>query len=360
MKKEKHLLVCIGTLLITFGGCVHIDNPVPSKVPTSEIASVEQVATAAKAIGDQSDIVALAEQTKQMLDIMGNSYRLQQATYNERAGGTEYDESMRTRLEQAIPIEWKLGEEADKLYQIAKHSRSELASEGMTFAKAVFYYADVSDENDQFALGYVIAGLVKDSNYLGGKNEDIFNALAKKRADSSKNADAMMEKFIAHLAEAQASGAAAPAQFEIPDVGANANNSVEIRITGSKLGKAHLAINADEKALLQKNVEQVVAETSLANHTRKITISMEVRDVDDHTLARYVRNVISLPTIGYVDMGGGKAKLVAFTKEEGGQQVPLAINSFLISAKDSDTLARLVAYRVVGRTEMLFLRENMK
>ncbi len=353
-KKTIYLSALIALFIL--GGCVHVVNLEPSKPPTINTTTIENVAKDAQVSGNQSDIVALAKQIKNMLVTENEAYNLQQVLYveqnNKGAGSAAiHSEERRKRYGEAIPINWKLGDEANKLYQIAKHSRPDLSSEGMALAKTVLSLADTSDVSDQFSFVYVLSGMESNSDYLGSKKEGIYDTIAKKRARTSKTADALMKKFIAHLSKVQTSGAQAPEQFAISDnIG---NLPVKLVLTGGGL-------NADKTRMLKEDIEKALASTSLANRQKQVTIYANIADMDSHTVRRYMLNSVTFFLVGYFDMGSGGAEFSAFVQNSDGKKIPLDVNSYEIGAKDTSLLTNLVALRVVGRAQMTILREDMK
>ena len=338
----------VGALIVIFlNGCVvNIVNLKPDEAPDAEIVVLERAVIKAKA-AQQCDVLALAEQTKQMLLLSLPLHEYQQWVYNDRKSGGSYSKEVKWRIEKAIRDNWKLVEEAAKLYSLSSTLNSPLSGEGKSLAKATVETADSADEANQLMLGYVIAGLEWNAGYLKAEKETYTNDLLKKNEALAIKTSVLTRAFVARIA-AQAGNEKVTMCPEVP-VG-----------PGKKAGSLSVLFEGDgddvDNKSLKEAVLQAAAGTSLTTRHKRVTVTLKNVVMDR---SNTVMNAFTLIMVGYPG-GGGNASLSAFVQEEGGKQTPLVVDTFEINAKSFETLTSLMANRVVGRAHFALLWKDMK
>lgn len=342
----------VGALVaFVLSGCsANLINLEPSRAPDAELTVLKQAVNRAKA-AQQCDVLALAEQTEKILLLSSGLHTFQQWVYAERKEGRDYGPEMKKRLENAIESNWEFAEEAVRLYALSAHSDTELSREGMVFAKTAFEVAKVYDGVNRLALGYTIAGIELNSDYLEDTKEAHFSDLMKKGREMDDKQSILTENFVNHIA-AQAGSGKATACPSVP-VKPDKDIGTPIRILFEGDG-----VSKDVSKLLEEAVLQAAAKTSLSTR-EKVTITLKVEAVNKYEVGRVVGNVLSFVTVGYIHFGGGDASLSAFVQEEGGQPMPLVADAYKANAKNTPALVLLVAYWVVGQTEFALLQKDM-
>lgn len=340
----------VGVLVaLALNGCANIANIKPSgEAPVTEIATLDRAIVAAKT-AQQCDVLAIAEQTKKVLLLKTSLYEFYQWIYEQRKGGTNYSKEIRQRLEKAISGNWKLGEEVAKLYSLSARSKTALSAEGQSFAKASFEVANLSDESNQLFLGYTIAGLEANPSFLKKTKEDYLNALLGKIDALVKEELVLAKAFVANIAAHAGNGKAAECST-VPVNPGDTGASIRVRFEGNDS-------DSSDNKLLEKAVLKAATE-ALAMRLKEVTITLDVVAMDRFGVVRSLTNVVTFIYIAYPG-GGGDASLSAFVQEEGGESMPLAINTYEINARNIDALTLLVASRVVGRAHFTLLKKDI-
>ena len=348
---RKSFCLWVGALVaVVLNGCAtNIVNLKPFESPEAEIAVLEKAAVGIRA-AHQCDVIALAEQTKRMLLLSIPLHKHHQWVYEERKNGRDYGKEMKERTERTIKDDWKFAEEAARLYFLSATLNTALSNEGKLLAKAMVEVADSTDEVNQLALGYTIAGMEWNAGYLKKEKETYFNDLLKKNGALAGKASALAKAFVARIAAQTDSGKVATC----PDVSVS---------PGREAGNLSVLFEGDGGSksgneVLKEAILRGAAETSFAMRHRGVTITLKVAAMDEYGAARTAMNIFTFFMVGYSK--GGDASLSAFVQEGGGNKIPLTLDAFEINAKNSDTLALLVANRVVGRAHFALLKENMK
>ena len=342
-------VVILAAFAAVLSGCAtNILNLEPFESPNAEIAALEQTITKARA-AQQCDVLALAEQTKRILLLSLPLHKHHQWVYEERRNGRDYGKEMKERNEKAIKGNWKLAEEATKLYSLSATLNSPLSGEGKSLAKATVETANSIDEVIQLGLGYTIAGMEWNAGYLTKEKETYFNDILKRNEALVGKASVLTKAFVARIA-AQASNGKAATCPEVP-VG-----------PGKKAGSLSVLFEGDgddvDNKSLKEAILQAAAGTSLTMRHKRVGITLKNVVVDEYGAARTARNFFTFFMVGY--SRGGDASLSAVVQEEGGKQIPLVVDTFEINAKNTDTLTSLVANRVVGRAHFALLKKDME
>ena len=344
------LTLALAALAVTLSGCAtNIVNLKPYGAPEAgTVTALERVIIKARAT-QQCDVLALAEQTKQMLLLSLPLHKHHQWVYEERKNGRDYSKEMKERNEKAIRDNWRFAEEATKLYSLSATLNSPLSSEGKSLAKAIVETANSTDEVIQLGLGYTIAGMEWNAGYLTAEKETYFNNLMKKNEALADKASVLTKAFVARIA-AQASNEKAATCPEVP-VG-----------PGKEAGSPSVLFEGDGDDVDNKSLKEAILQaatgTPLTMRHKRVGITLKNVVVDEYGAARTAMNVFTFFKVGY--SRGGDASLSAFVQEEGGKQIPLVVNTFEINAKNVDTLTSLVANRVVGRAHFALLWEDMR
>lgn len=341
----------VGALIaVVLNGCaINIINLKPFESSDAEIAALEQAVIKAKA-AQQCDVLALAEQTKQMLVLTLPLHKHHQWVYEERRNGRDYSKEMKERNEKAIRDNWRFAEEATKLYSLSAILNTELSDEGKSLAKAGFEIADLTDEVNQLGLGYTISGLEWNVGYLTTKRETYFNDLLKKTEALVGKTSVLTKKFVARIAAQAGTGKAATCPDAVsPGKEAGASIVLFEGEGGSSSGNE----------ILKEAILQAATGTPLATRHKRVTVTLKNVAMDEYGAARTAMNIFTFIMVGYPG-GGGDASLSAFVQEEGDKQIPLTVDTFEINAKNSDTLTLLVANRVVGRAHFALLKKDME
>lgn len=330
-------------------GCAtNILNLKPFESHGAEIATLEHAVIKARA-AQQCDVLALAEQTKQVLMLALPLHEFQQWVYEERRNGRDYSKEMKERLEKAIKDDWRFAEEAAKLYSLSATLNTALSDEGKSLAMAIVGIADSGDEINQLALGYTIAGMEWNAGYLTTKKETYFNDLLKRNEALAGKASVLTKKFVARIAAQAGNGRVATC----PDVPVSPGKEA-----GAPIVLFEDRSSADENKPLKEAILQAANGTPLATRHKRATITLKVAAMDEYGAARTAMNVFTFFYVGY--SRGGDASLSAFVQEGGDKKIPLTIDTFEINAKNSDTLTLLVANRVVGRAHFALLQKDMR
>lgn len=348
--KASCLWVAVLAAFVLSGCSANLINLEPSKAPDAELTVLKQAVNRAKA-AQQCEVLAIAEQTEKILVLSSGFHKFQQWVYDERKEGRNFGPEMKQQLEKAIESNWSFAEETVKLYALSAHSDTELSGEGKLFAKTAFEIARLYDEVNRSALGYTIAGIEFNSDYLEDAREAHFNALMKKGREMGDQQSILTKNFVDHIA-AQAGSGKATACPSVPvrpdkDIG----TPIRILFEGDGVGK-------DVNKLLEEAILRAATKTSFVTRGG-VTVTLKVEAVNKYEVGRVVGNLLSFATIGYIHFGGGDASLSAFVQEEGGEPMPLVADTYKLNAKNTPALALLVAYWVVGQTEFALLQKDM-
>ena len=349
--KAFRMVVLVAFAAVLSGCVVNIVNLEPFEAPTAEIVVLEQAITKARA-AQQCDVLALAEQTKQVLLLSLPLHEYHQWVYNDRKNGGSYSKEVKWRTENTIKDNWRFAGEAAKIYSLSATLPSPLSDEGKSLAKAIVEVADSTDEVNQLGLGYTIAGLEWNAGYLKAEKETYFNDLLKKFEALADKTSVLTGAFVEHIAAQAGNGKVATC----PDVPTSPSKEAGVPINVLFEGDGG---DAGENKPLKEAILQAATGTPLAARHKGVTITLKVAAMDEYGAARTAVNVFTFIMFAYPG-GGGNASLSAFVQEEGGNKILLTVDTFELNAKNSDTLILLVANRVVGRAHFGLLREDMK
>lgn len=341
------------TMLVLTACTVHIINLKPLEDPSAELVVLEQAIVKAEA-GQECDTLTLAAQARRLLLAKLELHRFQQWSYDERKSERDYSEEMKQRLEKAIRDNWRLGEEAAKLYSLSGLYKTELSSEGASLAKAVIQAADANDVAYQLALGYTIAGLEWNTDYLKKEKEDYFNNLLASVGQMAGKGSVLEKNYVGRIAAQAGNGKATTCRATptVPSRGASV--PVNVQFDGE------IGVSDKEAELLREFILQTAINAPLATRPKKVTIGLKVEAMDKYKLGRYALNVLTFTAVGYVHLGGGNAVFSSFVQEEGDEPIPLAVNTFEINAKSTDALTLLVTNYIIGRAEFALLKKEVE
>ncbi len=343
-------MVLAASAAMLSGCATNIVNLKPYGAPEAETMAVLERAITKAGVGQQCDVLALAEQTKRMLLLVLHLHKHQQWIYEERRNGRDYSKEMKERTEKAIKDDWRLAEEAAKLYSLSATLNTALSNEGKSLARAIVGIADSGDEIIQLGLGYTVAGLEWNAGYLTTEKETYFNDLLKRNEAVASKTSVLTKAFVERIAAQTDSGKV----VTCPDAVS----------PGKKAGAPISVLFEDEEGSADKNkslkeaILQAAAGTPLAGRYKGVTITLKAVAMDEYGAARTAMNIYTFFKVGY--SRGGGASLSAFVQEEGDKKIPLTIDTFELNAKNSDTLTLLVANRVVGRAHFALLQKDMR
>lgn len=351
ISRTSRFWIVVSMLFVLSACAVNIVNLEPPKKSDTEIAMIELAITRAQAAG-QGDVLAIALQMKRVLLVWREIQEFSQWSYDKRKNGEGASEEMKSRLEKSIVDNWKLGEEATKLYLLSAASKTELADDGKSFAKGVFAAVELNDEINQLSLGYTIAGLEWNAGFLKAEKEAYLNGLLKRLEELGRKEPVFGKGFVEHIVSQAGNGKGSKCCDTPVTSDSHMKNLISVIFEGDG------GNDGEKGTVLKEAIKKAAAKTSLPLH-RGVTITIKAEKLERRGLGGAVMNALVLLTFGYPG-GGEDAVFRAFVKEEGGRPIPLVVDTYEINAKDFGALTSLVANRVVGQAHLALLREDMR
>lgn len=272
--------------------------------------------------------------------------KLAHGIYEERARGSNYSKGIRSRLEKLIILNRTLGQNIVTLHQQCPNTQGVLLTACTKYTRAAFKTAELSEELYGLLLGYTIAGLETNAAFLTTENEQRANKLVTEQRILFEAEAAPLQRFADAIRQTKC--CIAPLQKS--DSGGNP--AVVFSGNTDKATDKQLA-----DAIRKASEHSVLT----AYPDVKITITMSKLDIQttgDQVIRVAAMAIFILPVVG-LPGSGGDATVSATVSQNGSAPIKLTLNSYLINARDPDTLIRLVANRIVGAAHFALLRKEM-
>ena len=266
----------------------------------------------------------------------------QQAIFEERSRGTDYNEAMKLRLETIIKLNRSMAENAVELYNgcaSVPRTYTEIVKSCKDFAMKVFNASKTSDEFYQLMLGYTYAGLEKNAAFLTDRNEQRANELIKKQHTLSAAVEKPLYVFAKMLQ-----------QTKCCDIQPRKRQKSKLRVIFSTIGET-----ATTKRLADA-IQRASKNTVLVERPTKIIITvakLDLQDTGDQVARVLTMAVIGIPIFGLPGSGGDATASASVSVQ--GKNYQLNLNTFDINVRDQDALINMLANRIVGAAHFAVL-----